>query len=1470
MKGKWGRSRRGSRYARDCGSVVHRPSGSTVRPTRHQQPSRAPVPPFVASMSSIQSPIPDPVATPAARGSLLRRCSVAGMRSVAIGLLSLVCVASALWLVLQWGILPRIESWRPALERRASAALGLPVQIGALRAVDSGIGWAGALEMEQVVVLDPRTRQEALRLPRVRATLSATSLLPGWDGVWRLRMRQLLIDAPELDVRRDASGVISIAGLDVGRGGGASGEALADWFFSQSEFAIRGGRIQWTDGQRELAPLNLREVDLVVRNSARRHALRLDATPPSDWGERFSLRGDFTQPLLTTDDAARGLLARPGDWQRWRGTAYAELPVVDLAPLQHHVQLPLELTSGRGALRVWADLHGPHVESATADVHLHTLRLRLAPTIPPLALTKLDGRIALARTPSTRTRDAGWSLALQQLAFTEAHAGEEHPALDWPAGDLRVDWRLGRDGRLSGGAFSTPRLDLAPLATALSRLPSEWVGSRLQAEVAELAPRGVLSAFELTWDGPPDVPLRYRASGKAQGLALAAGPAPAAPPDGEPTPGRPGINGLDIVFRTDEAGGEATLSLRDGSLEFPGLFAVPRIALTQLDTRLQWRIEADPAGSGSRIDARLRDLHLANADLEGRFDAQWRGSTAASADSPGTLDLSGRLTRADAIRVPRYLPLVVDHSVRDYFERALQGGRAFGVTVRVRGDLADFPFRSPTQGEFRVAAQLDDVRLAYVPAEPGWAGDPADVERRPWPAFADVRGELVFDREAMQLRHLSATLPDVGSGALMLRDISGDIADLDVDIPRLKIQGHVRGPLDDALQYLNATPVGGWIGDALAQASARGGAQAPFDLQLGLDIPLDDSHDTRVQGALQLAGNDLRLTPTTPLLTGTRARIAFSESAFSLTQGRARVLGGDAQFDGALQADGALRFNVQGLLTADGLKRLSGAGPLARATTTLTGQTHYQLALGFVGDQIDWQFRSDLAGLAIALPPPLGKRADQALPLRAQAVPQATAAGALPRDLLRIELGSDDTRVLQAHYLRELPPDGARVLRGAVALGRTGPLVMPQQGVSAQVQLPDLDLTAWDRTADALASSGGMSADSPYAPSTVTLQAQQLHASGYTLHRVNATLTRGLGTAATLWRAEIDAAELAGHAEYRAPGAHAASSGRVVARLARLALPKGGDDAVSELLDQAPASSVPALDIVVDDFELRGKKLGRLEIEAENRPADGSSSGAGDWELKRLRLSTPEAVLDASGRWLAAPHPGISRRTALDFKLDVSNGGALLTRLGEAEVLRGAKGQIAGKLDWLGSPFDIDYASLGGRMRVDFGRGQFLQAEPGLFKLLGVLSLQSLPRRLLLDFRDVFSSGFAFDALTGDVLLRQGVALTDNLRLRGVQAVVLMEGSADVEHETQNLRVAVVPEINAGAASLAYAAINPAIGLGSFLAQLFLRRPLAEAGTREFRVTGPWSAPQVERVERSNAAREPAAPASAPITEAPQ
>jgi uncharacterized protein YhdP len=211
-------------------------------------------------------------------------------------------------------------------------------------------------------------------------------------------------------------------------------------------------------------------------------------------------------------------------------------------------------------------------------------------------------------------------------------------------------------------------------------------------------------------------------------------------------------------------------------------------------------------------------------------------------------------------------------------------------------------------------------------------------------------------------------------------------------------------------------------------------------------------------------------------------------------------------------------------------------------------------------------------------------------------------------------------------------------------------------------------------------------------------------------------------------------------------------------------------------------------------------------------------------------------------------------KTSLTFSLDILDAGKLLDRFGFADTVRHGKGMLSGEIGWNGLPYALDIPSLSGRLNLNVESGQFLKQDPGAAKLLGVLSLQALPRLLKLDFRDVFSEGLAFDGITANAQITNGLLKTDNLKMHGVAATVLMDGTADIANETSNLHVVVIPEFNLGTGPLVYAlAVNPVIGIGGFLAQLFLRAPVMKALTYQMRITGPWKSPTVVKLGNGKA-----------------
>lgn len=1349
-----------------------------------------------------------------------------------LGLLAAAWLLFAVVVVLLHGlIVPRIGEWRGLLETQASRVVGAPIRIGAISARSDGL--FPTFELSNVVLQDAQQR-DALHLSRVVASVSPRSL-------WFLGFEQLYVEKAALDVRLSSDGRLFVAGLDVSSSTDSStdGNAVVDWFFSQREFVIAQSSVRWTDESRGSPPLLLSDVQFVARNGARRHQMRLDATPPEGWGERFSVSGRFRAPLLST---------RRGEWQRWDGQLHAQLPHIDVTRLGQYVTLDARIREGRGALRAWVDVKAGQPVGATVDLALSRVNAVLGAQLQPLVLRDVTGRVSAFQTPEF------FEFATEGLQFT---SGQNER---WPGGNL---WFRHEPAQAQAGEAATLRadqLDLGALALIADRLP---LAQSLRKLIADRAPQGLVEHIELGWQGAADAPTRYHAKGRVTQLSVA-GDAATAGALQPPGVGTPGVHGLTADFELDQDKGHAQLRIDQGALDFPGVFAEPSVPIESASARLQWKL------SGDQVELTVPELRFANADAQGSARATWRTADATRSGSasrfPGVLDLQGSLTRADGTRVWRYLPLAIPSSTRDYVRDAVRQGTATAVDFRVRGDLWDMPFDDPKQGDFRIAAKVRDVQFAYVPPLTGAAAARApadDIATLPWPALASVSGELIFERSGMQVRNARGHL----AGAPQMEVFQGQaqIADMSHDDAVLSVDAQMRGPLNEL------TRLGAPLLRDLPDARAFAGeiqASGPADYRLQLQLPLSHPERIKVQAQVAVAGNPVRLLPGTPLLTQTQGRLRFTETGFSLDNVKAHVAGGPVQLSGRGRWDGAhpdIAMRADGQLSAQGLRGLQEWPWLTGLAQQLEGSTAYNAQLGLREGRPSFEIHSDLQGLSLPWPAPFHKAAADKLPLRvAQQLMQRDSDGRPARERFELRIGE----VAAAEFISDVRSATPQLVRGALRVGPAAVQAgaLPDSGVLAAVTLPRVDLDAWRAlmshavtatatatsnrtTASAPAAAAGAAPAHPWMPTRFDVRTDTLAIAGRTLHQVALDGSRE----GTLWRAQVQARELSGNVAYSAQQA-----GRLYARLERLKIEASAAQEVESLLDEQP-HALPALDVVVNNLELMGRALGKLEVQATNQ-----GGAAREWRLSRLNLHLPEAEFRARGRWSASPNASpkagqpATRRTGLDFELDIRDAGALLARFGMKDVLARGRGSLSGQAQWQGSPFAIDYPSLAGQMRLDVQAGQFLKAEPGIAKLLGVLNLQALPRRFTLDFRDLFSAGFAFDSIQGDARIGAGVASTHNLQMKGVGAAVLMEGWADIAHETQKLRVVVVPEINAGTAALVATAINPAIGLGAFLAQAVLSRPLVAAATREFEIDGTWTDPRVVQVPHRSSSTPPA------------
>ena len=1356
------------------------------------------------------------------------------------------------WATVHFWIVPRIAEFRPALENLARQSLGVPVRIGGVSAQSTG--WVPSFELRDIELQDAQGFP-ALHLPKVQVALGLRSAMLG-------QLDQLVLDAPELTLRLSADGEWQIAGI-VWRPSASGDSPAADWLLRQREVVVRGARVHWhgpsrdpNTAQSSSSPaqklLTLRDVDLVIRNSARQHALRLDATPPEGWGERFVLLGQFKRGLLSL---------HPGRLADWSGQVFANFPQLDMAPwstqgLPMPAGLPLERGhwQGQGRLHLWADVQQGQWRGGLVDVDLKNLQVRPSPSQPPLALQSLSGRLGL------QVHAEGFRAETQEL-----HVKSEQ-GLNWPGGRLSLDYLHAQGARPASGHLQAAQLDLQALQALVMRLPEGTaLPPRLRAALQARDVLGQVTSLTLRWQGDWTHPDIQEAQAKVEGLSWQPGSKAVAAWGTLPGADVPGLRGGQLTLALNASGGRLDLQTgAESALWLPGLLEPAEVPLHRLQANLRWAREA---GSHSTANWYVPQwsLSLANADLQGQWQGQWR--PAPNGEGSGKLTLQGRVQRAQAATVHRYLPLNLPTEVRDYLRNALVQGRYEDVQVKIQGDLDKLPFARPEDGTFLFTGELKDAELDMVPAS---LMSPGDV---PWPRLRALQGRLTFDRLGMQLREASARVGE-GAQTIALKAASVDIADMAHD-PVLRVQAQSLADAPLVLDLIRKSPLDALLSGALQPAQASGPLLTHFALQL----PLLDLPKTRVQGSVQFDGNDLRMVPGTPWLNKLRGTLQFNERGFQVRQLQASLLGGPTVIDGGMHAPDAHSktsaptvssavFEAKGRVSAQGLQVAHDIAPLNLLARHASGATDYSARLAWHQGLPQLTVQSRLGGLGLQLPAPLGKSEDAekllALVIRSQQTPTG------PQDEIEVTLGD----AAQLKYVRDLSADTPRVLRGRLGLGVLPENLpaLPETGVTASVAVDRLMVDEWLAlmptavTPPVTPPTPEPTPGTPqvplawqaYLPTRLGLKANSLVANERRLHQVQLGGTHEAGR----WRFNIDAAELSGHVafEHAMPG-QTDQAGKLFARLSRLNLPPASAREVESLLE-APPVSLPTLDIVVDALELRGKQLGRVEIEAVNTDKVlGRTPAAREWQLKKFNIDLPEGTLRSTGRWFAAREGSPWRKSEMNFVLDVQDAGALLTRLGTPEALRGGAGQIDGMISWQGSPLSLHYPSLDGHLQVRMGRGQFLKADPGVAKLLGVLSLQALPRRLLLDFRDVFAQGFVFDSVQGDVTIVHGMANTRNLHIKGVNALVQMNGSADLSRETQNLRVQILPILDTGTASLVAAVtVNPLVGLTTFIAQWLLQNPLSRASAQEFLVDGSWARPQVTRIEQ----RTPLTPA--PVT----
>lgn len=664
-----------------------------------------------------------------------------------------------------------------------------------------------------------------------------------------------------------------------------------------------------------------------------------------------------------------------------------------------------------------------------------------------------------------------------------------------------------------------------------------------------------------------------------------------------------------------------------------------------------------------------------------------------------------------------------------------------------------------------------------------------------WPAIDGIEADMQF---GYGMKIVASRGKIFGAG---LSNVTVEIPDFESHEERLLIRGMAHGATSEFLRFIDQSPVAESIDRFTEGMKAVG--EGSLDLQL--DIPLRHVRDTKLRGDYRFQNNQVQILPALPTLQQVNGRLQITENSLTAQDLTGRAFGGPFKVQIKSAGD---KVGVQAAGTANVADVSRHFGwPLLNH---LSGTTGWKADIAVRKRNAKILIDSDLVGITSPLPDPLNKTASTPLPLHIE----RTGIDAL-HDQFRISLG----KIGQGLILNRA--EGFD--RGVLALG-SGELRLPDTGLAVRVGGPRIDADAWRNFLGGSESGGDAAAGGANVLSVLTLKTPVLRLFGRDFSQVDASLRpRDNG-----WQIALNTREAVGDLLWKSGG-----EGWIEGNFRRLQVQPAAEAAESST---SAINSLPGMSLTVDDFMVGDKALGKLDLRARNEK--------GVWRLDTLSLQNPDGGLTGKALWINTGR----HQTRLDFELQAKDAGKLLDRLGYVETVKRGSARLAGNVQWNGPLTAIHYPSLGGQMTVSVSKGQFHKLEPGVGKLLGLISLQSLPRRLTLDFHDIFSDGLAFDSIDGKLSIQNGTMRTlEPLRIAGPAAQVEIEGSTDLQKETEDLRVVVRPELGGLAAVGTAALFHPVVGAAALVANTVLQKPLNRLFSYRYHVTGTWADPQVAK-----------------------
>ncbi len=787
-------------------------------------------------------------------------------------------------------------------------------------------------------------------------------------------------------------------------------------------------------------------------------------------------------------------------------------------------------------------------------------------------------------------------------------------------------------------------------------------------------------------------------------------------------------------------------------------------------------------------------LHLWNDDLNIQLD----GNVQHASDGKVTNDLEITLQDVIVNRWQTYVPeKVLSDSFKKWSKNAFVAGNIIDGVIKLKGDLEAFPYEAePDKGQFDMTLQVENLQLHYASE---------------WPDLVDVTGVITSSGNDLIIKSQHGKI----SGFNFI-DVNTTIDKLLEEKPILQTEGILAGTTANALLFLKNSELKQRFG-SIAEATK---AQGNSNIQLNLVVPLADTDATEVSGYVSFINSQLQAKSIPELvMSKVNGKLNFTNNGVIAKDIKASVFNEPVNIN-VTPKDDVTIVSARGQVSTQQIeKNITKTMP-----KFISGATDYEVNVTIseeaVGEfNINAYVQSDLKGVEIDMPEPYGKTSEDIKPFSSS-----------------IKQQKDNLQVYSIEYGQLLNVTLAQAdnhWRGEINFG-LGQAELPNNGVRVRGQLTELSLDEWYKWSKQYS---GQS-DSSFIDSMNDTVIKVDKLTGFNQQLTDLTISATKEKQG--WRANIESKQSKGLI-YWPTDFNSGMALKVELDKLTILLPKS--DGTQQITDEEAEFLWPSMDLTVDSLVINDMSLGKLQLRG-HRMVDA-------WMLEKGSLISDEFTASIPiGEWRQTASGDQSH-----FKVQANSDdlAGLLASFDYQQAIDAEDVYLLADLYWPDNPLAVSTEMLNGSLKVSLGKGKLEDVEPGAAgRIFGLMSIAALPRRLSLDFSDLFSNGFYFDSIKGSFKFANGQAVTNDFILKGSSATIKMAGPVDLINQEYNQTVTITPNVSSTLPLAGAVAAGP-IGLGvgtaillvDKLAGALFDKNIVNLISYNYFLTGPWDSPEL-------------------------